>query len=43
MIYIGKDIYGGIQNIDNNNSNNKINYSSIDIRFFGIVLLKCKI
>ena len=44
MLYVGKDIYTeGIQNIDDDNSNNKINYSSIDIRFFGIVLLKCKI
>ena len=39
ILYIGKDIYGGLEN--NNNSDRK-NYSSIDIRFFGIVLLKCK-
>ena len=36
---MGKDIYGGLEN--NNNSDRK-NYASIDIRFFGIVLLKCK-
>ena len=40
MLYMGKDIYGGIEN--NNNSDRK-NYSSIDIRFFGIVLFKCNI
>ena len=38
-LYMGKDIYGGLEN--NNNSDRK-NYASIDIRFFGIVLLKCK-
>ena len=39
MLYMGKGIYGGIEN---NNNFDKKNNSSIDIRFFGIVLLKCK-
>ena len=39
MLYMGKDIYGGLEN--KNNSDRK-NYASIDIRFFGIILLKCK-
>ena len=38
MLYMGKNIYGGIEN---NNNEYKNNYSTIDIRFFGIVLLKC--
>ena len=38
MLYMGKDIYGGIENEKNLNTKN---YSSIDIRFFGIALLKC--
>ena len=40
MLYMGKDIYRGIENTNNKD---RKNYSSIDIRFFGIVLLKCKI
>ena len=40
ILYVGKDIYkGGLENTDNSD---RKNYASIDIRFFGIVLLKCK-
>ena len=38
MLYMGKDIYGGLED----NNEDRKNYASIDIRFFGIVLLKCK-
>ncbi len=37
MLYMGKDIYGGLEN----ETEDKNNYASIDIRFFGIILLKC--